>query len=76
MSGISFKRVAADESRIHDPDGEYVGDVYAHDDVLNPGHRMYIISLDEDPRGWVRLHDRSRIREVAIERLHTHPFFQ
>ena len=77
MSTVSFKRVAPDESRIYAADGEFVGDVYAHDDILNPGVRVFLISLDEeDPRGWVRVHDRSRIREVAIERLRTHPFFR
>ena len=76
MSGISFKRVAPDESRIHDADGDYVGDVYAHDDILNPDHRVFVIHLTEDPRGFVRVHHRSRIREVAIERLRTHPFFR
>ena len=76
MSTISFKRIAPDESRIYDADGEYVGNVYAHDDILNPGVRVFLIWLDEDPRGWIRVHDRARIREVAIERLRTHPFFQ
>ena len=37
MSTVSFKRVAPDESRICDADGEFVGDVYAHNDILNPG---------------------------------------
>ena len=76
MSRITFKRIAPDESRIYDSDGEYVGDVYAHDDILNPSARVFIVCLDEDPRGWVRVHDRSRVRDVAEQRLRTHPFFR
>ena len=75
MSGISFKRAASDQARIYDADGDYVGDVYAHDEILNPGHRVFVVHLMDDPRGFVRVHDRSRVREVAVERLRTHPFF-
>ena len=75
MNRITFKRVAPDESRIYDADGEYVGDVFAHDDILNPGQRVFIIHLDDDPRGWTRVHERSRVREVADQRLRTHPYF-
>ena len=31
--------------------------------------------LDEDPRGPVRVHDRSRIREVAEQRIRSHPLW-
>ncbi len=75
MSSITFKRVAPDESRIYDTDGDYVGDVYAQDDILNPGSRVYVVHLSEDPRGFVRVHERSRIREVAEQRLLSHPLF-
>ena len=74
MSHITFKRVRADESRIYDADGEYVGDVYAHNDILNPGQRVYLVLLEGDPRGWKAVHDRDRIREVAEERLRSHPY--
>ena len=74
MSSVTFKRVAPDESRIYDADGDYVGDVYAQDDVLIPGSRVYLVHLSEDPRGFVRVHDRACIREVAEERLLSHPF--
>ena len=73
MSHVTFKRVRADESRIY-ADGEYVGDVYAHDDILNPGCRVYLVLLEDDPRGWVAVHDRSRIREIAEARLLSHPY--
>ena len=69
MSEITFRRVTPTESRIYDADGDHVGDVYAHDDILHPGRRVY----DEDPRGWASVHDRARIREVAEARLLTHP---
>ena len=73
MSHITFKRVRPDESRIY-ADGEYVGDVYAHDDILNPGRRVYLVLLEDDPRGWKAVHDRARIREVAEARLLSHPY--
>ena len=74
MCHVTFKRIASDESRIYDADGDYVGDVYAQDDILNPGSRAYVVHLSEDPRGFVRVHERARIREVAEERLRSHPF--
>ena len=74
MSHITFKRITSAESRIYDAEGDHVGDVFAHDDILNPGKRVYLVWLDEDPRGWATVHDRSRIHEVAAERIRTHPF--
>ena len=74
MSSVTFRRVASDEARIYDADSDHVGDVYAQDDILNPGARVYVVHLSEDPRGFVRVHDRSRVREVAEERLRSHPF--
>ena len=75
MGSISFRRVTPEESRIYSSDGDYVGDVYAHDDILNPGARVFLILLDEDPRGWIRVHHRSQIRDVTEQRLRTHPLF-
>ena len=74
MCQVTFKRITPDESRIYDADGDHVGDVYAQDDILDPGRRVYVVHLSEDPRGFVRVHDRSRIRQVAEERLRSHPF--
>ena len=51
MSRVTFKRIASDESRIYDADGHHVGDVYAHDDILKSGARVYVVHLSEDPRG-------------------------
>ena len=48
MSSVTFKRVASDESRIYDADGDHVGDVYAQDDILNPGARIYVLHLCEE----------------------------
>ena len=72
-STITFTRVGEDEARIHDADGDYVGDVFRQADVLNAGRHLFVIHLADDPRGWVRVHERSRIREVAQHRLDTHP---
>ena len=72
-STITFARVADDEARIHDADGDYVGDLFRHPDILHPGSFYFVIHLAEDPRGPARVHDRSRIREVAQRLLDTHP---
>ena len=74
MCQVTFKRITPEESRIYDADGDHVGDVYAQDDILNPGARVYVVHLSDDPRGFVRVHDRSCIRQVAEERLLSHPF--
>ena len=76
MCQVTFKRITPEESRIYDADadGDHVGDVYAQDDILNPGARVYVVHLSDDPRGFVRVHDRTRIRQVAEERLLSHPF--
>ena len=74
MSRIAFKRIAPDESRILQ-DGEHVGDVYAHDDILQADHRYFVIHLDEDPRGPHRVHERHRVREVAQQLVNSHPLW-
>ena len=74
MSHVTFKRITPEESRIYDADGDHVGDVFAQDDILDPGRRVYVVHLSEDPRGFVRVHDRAPIRQVAEERLRSHPF--
>ncbi|WP_428099700.1 hypothetical protein [Candidatus Rariloculus sp.] len=75
MSRITFKRVAPDEARIYDHDGDHVGHVYRHADIVNAGGFVYLVHLTEDPRGWTRVHDRSRIREVAQHMVDTHPLY-
>ena len=74
MTGIAFKRVAPDESRIY-LDGDHVGDVYALDDLLHEGARYFVVHLDEDPRGPIQVHDRDRIRAVAESRVRSHPLW-
>ena len=64
MTPITFRRVAADEARIYQG-ADHVGDVYRQPDILNPGAHYYAVHLSEDPRGPCRVHDRSRIRDVA-----------
>ena len=73
MCQVTFKRITPEESRIYDVDGDHVGDVYAQDDILDPGRRVYVVHMSEDPRGFVRVHDRARIRQVVEERLRSHP---
>ena len=65
-STVTFTRVADNEARIHDADDDHVGDLFRHPDILRSGQSTYyVIHLSEDPRGPVRVHERSRIREVA-----------
>ncbi len=74
MTGqITFGRVGADEARIYQ-DGDHVGDLYRQRDILDPAASSYfVIHLDEDPRGPVTVHERSRVREVARRLLDSHP---
>ena len=74
MNRVTFKRLTPHESRIY-ADGEHVGDVYRHDDILVPGQGFYVVHLFEDPRGARRVHERSRIHEVAEDLLASHPLW-
>ena len=74
MTDIAFKRISPEESRVY-LDGDFAGEVHRQDDILNPGSHYYVCSLDEDPRGPVRIHERSRIRGIVAERVLTHPLW-
>ena len=74
-SQITFGRVNADEARIYDDDGDHVGDLFRHPDILNAGRHVFILHLDEDPRGPVTVHERAHIREIAAHRVRTHPLW-
>ena len=74
MSGVTFRRVAPDESRIYQ-DGDPVGDVFALDDPMHAGGRYFVVHLTEDPRGSCRVHDRSRIRAVTEGLVLSHPLW-
>ena len=74
MSGLAFRRIGPDESRVY-LHGDHVGDVHALDDPLRPGKRQFIVHLDEDPRGPRRVHDRGRVRELAERMVATHPLW-
>ena len=74
MDSVIFRRITPRESRVY-ADGEHVGEVYRQDDILAPGRVFYVVHLVEDPRGPQRVHDRSRIREVARRLVDSHPLF-
>ena len=74
MTGIAFRRVGPDESRIYS-DGDHVGGVYALDDPLHAGSRYFMVHLDEDARGPCRVDDRIRIRELTRNLLRSHPLW-
>ncbi len=75
MSRVTFKRIASDQANIYDENGDCVGEVFRHPDILNPGKPIFTIHYFEDPRGPEHVADRSRIRERAEQRLATHPLF-
>ena len=72
-TAIRFCRTDADSSRILAND-EYVGDVYADDDILRPGHRIFSVHLFDDARGPRPVHDRSLVRATAQHMLDTLPW--
>ena len=72
---VSFRPISPDEARIYDHDGDCIGEVYRQPDILNPGGHFFVIHLAEDPRGWTRVHDRARIREIAERRVLSHPLY-
>ena len=72
-STVRFFRTSREEARIYVGD-DYVGDVFAYDDLLHPGTRVFEIHLFEDYRGPRRLHDRSRVRETAQRMVDTLPW--
>ena len=74
MTEIAFRRIAGNEARIL-ADGECVGDLFRHPDILAPGAVVYIVHLSEDRRGPVGIHDRSRIRETVERMVDTHPLW-
>ena len=75
-SRFTFGQVSADEARIYDADGDHVGDLFRHPDILNSGRYVFILHLDEDPRGPVTVHERGRVRQVAQRLLDTHPLWR
>ena len=74
MCRVTFKRITSEESRIFAND-EHVGDVYRQPDILHEGEHYYLVVLDEDWRGPLRVHQRHRIRAAAEERIRTHPLW-
>ena len=75
-SSITFRQVSADEARIYDAEGDYVGDLLCQRDILKSASSFFVIHLIEDPRGPVHVRERERIRAVAEERLRSHPLWQ
>ena len=74
MTGIAFKRITPEESRVYQ-DGMIIGEVWRQDDILKPGSHYYIVHLSEDDRGPHRVNDRGRIREETARLVDTHPLW-
>ena len=71
---LSFERAAPDEVRIY-RDGEYIGDIYKDEDILDPGRHHYLIWLSEDRRGWKRVSERGQLRETVRRWVDSHPLY-
>ena len=71
---LTFERTAPDKVRIY-RDGEYVGDIFKDEDILNAGQHHYLIWLSEDWRGWKRVTGRGELRTVAERWVATHPLY-
>ena len=69
---LAFKLAASDEVRIY-RDGQHIGDIFKHEDILNAGQFHYLIWLVEDWRGWKRVTERGRLRETVERWVETHP---
>ncbi|MCY4503818.1 MAG: hypothetical protein OXE57_19975 [Alphaproteobacteria bacterium] len=65
-STVTFTRVSNDEARIHDVDGDYVGDLFRQRDILNPASSFFVIHLSEEHVAARDMLRRSRIICVAI----------
>ena len=72
-STVRFSRTTREEARIY-VGNDYVGDVFAYDDLLSPEKRVFEIHLVDDYRGPRRLHDRSRVRETVQRMVDTLPW--
>ena len=73
-TGLTFKLAALDEVRIY-RDGQHIGDIFKHEDILDPGQHHYLIWLAEDGRGWKRVTERSKLRETTERWVETHPLY-
>ena len=73
MTHITFRRVTTEQSSIHDEDGDFVGEVFRHPDILNPGNSIFTVHYFDDPRGPLLVRDRSRVRDEAAWRYEIHP---
>ena len=67
---ISFKRTLPGHAHIYH-DKELVGELTRQPDLLKDGASFYVVHLFNDRRGFIRVHDRKRIREVAEQRIRT-----
>ena len=72
---LTFQLTAPDEVRVY-RSGEYIGDIYKDEDILNPGRFHYLIWLAEDWRGWKRVTERSQLRAATEQWVATHPFYR
>ena len=72
-SVIRFVRTSDEEAQIL-AGNDYVGDVFAYDDTLGGGARIFEIHLFDDWRGPCRVRDRSRVRETAQRMVDTLPW--
>ncbi len=72
---LQFRPTSTHSARIY-RDGTDIGEVSRHNEHHDPLQRYYIIRLDQDPRGFKYVRNRSLLSETLLLYVSTHPLYQ
>ena len=75
VDDITFEHTTENEARIL-CDEDWIGGLFRRPDILKPGSHYYVVHFFDDPRGPIRVHDRSRVREATEARAALLPHLQ
>ena len=70
---LEFRRTDEDEVSIS-KDGDLIGHIYRHEDILDSGRHFYLIWLSDDHRGWKKVTDRRVLRAEVDRWIATHRY--
>ena len=70
---LEFRRTDEDEVSVY-RDGDLIGHIYRHEDVLDSGRYFYLIWLSDDYRGWKKVTDRRVLRAEVDRWIATHRY--
>ena len=70
---LEFHRTDEDEVSVY-RDGNLIGHIYRHEDILDSGRCHYLIWLCEDYRGWKKVTDRRMLRAEVDRWIATHRY--